>query len=432
MSLRFTKIVLLCKILLISVYGFSQDTLTLMHYNLLNYGNYTTYCTTSNNNADQKDGWIKTIFNYANADIITVNEMATGVNWAQRLLDNTLNNGGVNYYARAGYQNFSGGDLANMLFYDTRKLVLHSQNAVPTSVRDFNFYTFYYRIPAGMQLSDTAFFTCIVCHLKAGSSASDAGQRASLTQTLMTYLSSNGLSGNYFLMGDFNVYTFTEQAWKNLTQHSNVAIRFYDPIGKEGAWNENPAFAAFHTQSTSNSGSGCKAGGGLDDRFDFILTSNDILQGNRKYKYISGSYTTIGNDGLHFNTSLTAAPVNTSVPAAVLTALASNSDHLPVLLKVRSDALLNVESVKMPSIQAQVFPNPAADYVEIDGIESGTDILQVQVFTLTGSLISTEMLRRGEMGFEWSVAHLPEGVFILSLASGGGTTVVHRKLIIRR
>ena len=44
--------ILLCIILIASLNLFSQDTLTFMQYNLLNYGNYTDYCTSLNNNIE--------------------------------------------------------------------------------------------------------------------------------------------------------------------------------------------------------------------------------------------------------------------------------------------------------------------------------------------------------------------------------------------
>jgi len=39
----------------------AQDTLTFLQYNLLNYGNFTSYCTTTNNNVSRKNGYIGTI-----------------------------------------------------------------------------------------------------------------------------------------------------------------------------------------------------------------------------------------------------------------------------------------------------------------------------------------------------------------------------------
>jgi hypothetical protein len=44
---------------LISLNLFAQDTIKIMQYNLLNYGNTTSWCTTENNNMNDKDIYLK-------------------------------------------------------------------------------------------------------------------------------------------------------------------------------------------------------------------------------------------------------------------------------------------------------------------------------------------------------------------------------------
>ena len=51
------------------------ETLKVMQYNLLNYGNNTSYCTTTNNNINDKNGYIRTILTAYYPDIFTVCEM---------------------------------------------------------------------------------------------------------------------------------------------------------------------------------------------------------------------------------------------------------------------------------------------------------------------------------------------------------------------
>ena len=54
-----------------------QSTITVMQYNLLQYGNYASGyadCYETNNNTQEKDEAIRTILDYVNPDILTVCE----------------------------------------------------------------------------------------------------------------------------------------------------------------------------------------------------------------------------------------------------------------------------------------------------------------------------------------------------------------------
>ena len=71
------KTVFFLALLLAPVFMKAQDTLTVMQYNLLYYGNYNTgyaSCFETNNNTQLKDECIRTILNYIKPDILTVNE----------------------------------------------------------------------------------------------------------------------------------------------------------------------------------------------------------------------------------------------------------------------------------------------------------------------------------------------------------------------
>src|SRR5210317_61508 len=71
----------------------AQDTIRVMHYNLLYYGN-SSFCTESNNNTDLKDAYLRTILTYSKPDIITVNEMSYQSTFQQRILSEVMNQSG--------------------------------------------------------------------------------------------------------------------------------------------------------------------------------------------------------------------------------------------------------------------------------------------------------------------------------------------------
>lgn len=173
----------------------------------------------------------------------------------------------------------------------------------------------------------------------------------------MSYIRNHGLSDNLLFMGDLNLSRSSEQAYINLTYTYDGERYFYDPINREGNWNNNSSFKDVHTQSTHSGNTDCFSSGGLDDRFDFIMSSSSILNGENGIQMIDGSYKALGNDGQHYNKSITDAPTNNSAPSDIINALYGMSDHLPVLAKLKVDATLSINEVPN-NIVAVKFPNP--------------------------------------------------------------------------
>lgn len=289
-----------------------------MQYNLLNYGN-------SANPPGYKNARLATITGYAQADILGVNEVFS----QPALLDSILTALGSGW-THAAYSNAGSETQTNSLFYKTSTFLLRSQAVVSSGLRDIIAYRLQYRDTLHYA-HDTVFLTVIVCHLKASPGSADEAERASETATISAYLAQQG-TGNYVLMGDLNVYSSGEACYQNLVAASSLSARLYDPITRPGAWSGSASFADIHTQSprTVNTLGDGGANGGLDDRFDQILVSGPVMQDGAGVKYLPGSYTTVGQDGLHYNGSLLDAPGNVAAPNAVLQSLYEMSDHLPV------------------------------------------------------------------------------------------------------
>ncbi len=168
--------------------------------------------------------------------------------------------------------------------------------------------------------------------------------------------------------GDFNVYSGSDDAYQTITNYNNAAIRFIDPIDQLGAWNNNSTFAAIHTQSTNSSSNGCAASGGMDDRFDFILVSDELRFGTKSINYVEDSYKAFGQDGLHFNSSIAAPPANGVVSEEVAYALQNMSDHLPVVLQLHVDKTLDLYEQQRNPFLAGLLNNPVSDLLRLSFI----------------------------------------------------------------
>lgn len=163
-----------------------------------------------------------------------------------------------------------------------------------------------------------------------------------------------------------------EAGFQNLLNYSTTSLRFYDPESQPGNWNNNYTFRNLHSQSTRDgaTNNGCFSGGGLDDRFDHVLFSDDVVNGSAKMTYVSGSLTPVGNDGLHFNAAIN-APTNNAVPANVLTALYEMSDHLPVYVDI-DVTRLQVSMEEHAALPLQVLGNRQDGYiVDVDHLAMG-------------------------------------------------------------
>jgi len=404
---------------------FAQDTLTVMQYNLTNYGNYTSYCTSTNNPIASKDGYFKTIAAYVKPDILTVNEMKADNVYANRVLVNVLNTNGVTYYKKAAFTNNSSSDLVNMLFYNSNKLNLHSQEIISKDIQNsdltrvIDVYKLYYKSASLGTGPDTTFLYCIVGHFKAGSASADQADRDRTATAIMSYLNTKNKADNYLMMGDFNVYNSNEAAFQKLINSSNTKMNFSDPVNQVGNWSNNSAYTAVHTQSTrsSNTNSGCFAGGGMDDRFDYILSSKNILNDSTGFKYVAGTYKAVGQDGNHFNIALT-DNTNNTVPANVLSALYEMSDHLPVTMKIRVNELNTGMTSAAKSINIY-FENPLTDILKIYVNNVSVSPIKLRLYSITGSLIFEDYLEYDSGFYSTSKTEtLPTGLYFLRLTNG--------------
>jgi hypothetical protein len=203
-------------------------------------------------------------------------------------------------------------------------------------------------------------------HLKASTGSENEIQRAN--QTLATRANADALpsGSNIIYAGDFNVYTSNEQGYRNLFatgngQAADPINASYLPNGNPITWNNNAAYAAVHTQSTRTTAlADGGATGGVDDRFDYQLVSNPLLDGNG-LSYIgptapgtgsNPSYTALGNNGSSFNEAINDGS-NTAAPASVLNALFQLSDHLPIVADYQLPAKMSVTTSEIPSAVIQ-------------------------------------------------------------------------------
>ena len=202
-------------------------------------------------------------------------------------------------------------------------------------------------------------------HYKAGTAALDPDnpiRRNIESIAIRADADALGPNKNIMYTGDFNVYGAAEAAFQTLIAPGNGQA--IDPINQVGEWHNSVAHVRAHTQSpyspttAANLGTGFTVGatGGMDDRFDFQLLTENLLDGEG-LAYIPNSYQAFGNNGTHTVTSM-GQPINsaanTAQPREVLDAMAGILDHLPVVADYQLPAKLAV-SVTPPTTPPQVI-----------------------------------------------------------------------------
>lgn len=318
--------------------------LKVVDYNLLNYDNLASY----------RDPAFRTIFtSIGEADVLAAEEVQD-LTAAQNFLNNVLNVVAPGQWALATYFDDPSQSFNQALFYRPAAVSVTLADTLGSAPRDICYYTLE---PVGYT-SSAAAITLFVVHLKAGSASSDQATRLLETTRLRDFMNTFPAGTNMAVLGDYNVRSSSETAYQRLVQsQADNDGRVQDPINSPGTWYNNASFAPIHTQSTrvtNDSPNDGGATGGMDDRFDQILPTYSLADGEG-LDQLPSTYKPFGNDGLHFNLDINASP---TIPEgqAVADALHRASDHLPVILEFQVPA----------KVDAQIVPDYGT--VVVDGI----------------------------------------------------------------
>jgi predicted extracellular nuclease len=282
---------------------FSDTNFRVMSYNTLNF------------DGTGRLAEFETILSEVQPDILITQEVSS-----ESGSDAILNilNTSIGGYARAAFVN--DGDLNNMIFYKTSLASLIGQAVISAAPRDISEYQL---------LIDGNSIRFYSCHLKSSDSAQDEAERLAAVTNLRTYLNALPAGTEFVIAGDMNFYESSETGYqKFIADEINNNGRAADLCSEVGDWHNNYSYRFVHTQSPRATQFGGGAGGGLDDKFDFLFSSYDMNDG-AGIEFSTGSFTSFGNDGNHYNTSVNDG-ANSAVSDLVADALHDASDHLPI------------------------------------------------------------------------------------------------------
>jgi len=328
-----------------------QDTLKVMAYNTLHYGDG---CQGSNSFLHRN---FEKVIQFTNPDIMGMVKVQaiqrssadgcglSNLGFADSILVNVFNTAYPGQYNYCTYTNSSCSNDMDLLFYNQHKLGFCSVTVLSTYEEDFDLYKLYYLDPNLATTHDTTYIYIVLNHTDSNVLIDRNQQDSDVVNSLkgIFYHLPNLIS-----MGDFNVATSTELGYELYTTTTDTSFLFDDaPFHPDGKfsyplnWDKNPTCAAYlntSTRSSSTIPNSCGASGGAKDWIEHIFLSKWIVDSVDYVTYIKNSYQTIGNDGKHYTLSIndsTGGPKNTSAPSSVINALYNLSDKYPIMVKLR-------------------------------------------------------------------------------------------------
>lgn len=361
------------------------DTLRVMAYNVLNYGEYPL--------CQGPDGvyhnYLKKIVQYTSPDILGLEKMGSvklnasdfhgtaPLGFGDSIVQYALNAAFPGRYDYCPFTNNAQADNMSVLFYNKQKLGFVSVLCSYANITDFNTYKLYYKDPNLATTHDTTFLYVVLNHDQSGSSndAVRGGQIKGEMQQIGTHFSS---LPNMINMGDFNTRSTNETCYQTLVAPADTNFRFYDPpffpdndLSYPANWDASPnAYTGYLTTSTRQSANipnSCGTSGGAKSWYDHIFLSPWIVSNTNYISYLPHSYHTIGNDGHRLGISINDSSViaNTAAPADVIDALFQMSNKYPVMVSLLVTSNTTGTSVSDPEIPTTIPNVQKTGYIDI-------------------------------------------------------------------
>jgi endonuclease/exonuclease/phosphatase family metal-dependent hydrolase len=391
-----------------------------MFYNLLNYSNASV--------SQQKTTHLKTVLDDVQPDLFMVCELVN-----QQGSDYLFNNAVLTSnpdFSKASFQlsQSPASGLQQMVYYNSKKLILESSKIITTAVRDINRYTF--KINTIDVATNPIRVEVFVTHLKASTGSSNRQLRLSSVEDFVGELFNIPTNSYVLFAGDFNLYSSNEEAYLRMTDNSNP-ILMVDPINRPAQpfpndgvdyfdpsnyninyfWRSS-AFADIHTQSTRTSNAGLidnsGATGGLDDRFDFIMMSENFNSSSELF-YVPNSYVAYGNNGNCYNSYINNTNCSGTYSQPIRNALLEFSDHLPVVMEIETPR--NTLSVPTVGVPVKLMgTNIVSDVLEMK-VDASFNVYKIAIFNQLGQLVKEQAVREETIRID--VTHLSKGVYYI-------------------
>lgn len=345
----------------------AQTNIKAMFYNTLNYN--------SDSQSQERTPYLKTILDEIQPDIFMICELKNEVA-SDFMFDNAILPFNTNFKkAEFKPSESPATSLLQMVYYNSNKVELEYNEVIPTGIRDINHYTFI--VKSENSTDEIIRIEVFVTHLKASRGNENMQKRLASVENFTRELDRLPEDSFVLFAGDFNFYTSNEPGFQKIIDENN-SIQLIDPIDRlcpafpeNGAdyfnendydstyfWN-NESFADVHSQSARNGQvNGDGSGGGMDDRFDFIMMSKNFTT-STTLSYKNDTYKTVGNNSNCYNSYVSNTTCTGEFSQELRNALYFFSDHLPITMdfEFKTNVLSTNKEDKIKFITSNITKN---------------------------------------------------------------------------
>ena len=390
----------------------AQETINTMFYNLLEFPEAS---------SSNRPEFLRDILTEFQPDIFMVCELQSEEG-ANLIMDVTLNSQS-NTYSRVPFvpNQSSNSDLQQLIFYKTDKFSIVDAEVIVTQVRDISKYVL--KLNTVDQTTDPIYLYLFVTHLKSSQGSSNQNLRLDMVTEFTDHLETIPSDSFVIFSGDFNLYTASEPAYQELLDPSN-AIVIVDPIDTAESWHNNETYQDIHTQSTRiNSGPfGAGAGGGLDDRFDFITISENMMT-NPKLIYVPDSYKSLGNNGNCYNMDINDDTCVGEFSQTLRDNLFNMSDHLPVIMKLETNKEFILSTPGFSINDPITLENTlVTDFLNISISDNYYNTVEISIYNSLGQLVQQNELKNTDTN-SIDVSFLQTGLYYIKTTIPNGTVL---------
>ena len=152
----------------------------------------------------------------------------------------------------------------------------------------------------------------------------------------------------------------------------------------------------------------------MDDRFDFILVSENMLS-NPTLRYVENTYQAFGNNGNCFNDSINSTDCTGDFSEVLRNNLYNMSDHLPVVMQLETnkEIILKQTDFEIASSTITLENTVVKHTLRVNFNNSISEKRTLLIYNVLGQKVYEETVNGTINTLDIQLSHLSNGIYYL-------------------